>query len=52
MIQDVYHSQKASKYVTKKSEAKLVVLPHDVYAVKEADNIFTLFDTIIERLQK
>ncbi len=52
VIQDVYHSQKASKYVTKKSEAKLVVLPHDVYAVKEADNIFTLFDTIIERLQK
>jgi len=51
IIHDVYHSKRSSKYISEKSGAKFVVLPHDVNAVKEAKDIFSLFDTIVERLK-
>jgi|ERR1051326_2796166 zinc/manganese transport system substrate-binding protein len=50
IIQDVYNSQDASSYLSKRLGVKLIVLPHDVGAVKEADNVFSMFDEIVRRL--
>lgn len=50
IVQDVYHSSKTARYVSGKTGVKMIVLPHDVGAVKEAKDIFTLFDEITRRL--
>ncbi|MCP5107694.1 MAG: zinc ABC transporter solute-binding protein [bacterium] len=50
IVQDVYHSSKTARFVAGKTGAKVVIIPHDVGAVKEAVDIFALFDEIVRRL--
>jgi zinc/manganese transport system substrate-binding protein len=50
IFQDVYNNSKTAEYVSQKTGAKVVVIPHDVGAVKEASDIFALFDEIARRL--
>jgi zinc/manganese transport system substrate-binding protein len=50
ILQDVYNPQDAAQYLSKKLNAKLIIMPHDVGSVKEADNVFSVFDEIIRRL--
>ncbi|ACD67146.1 periplasmic solute binding protein [Sulfurihydrogenibium sp. YO3AOP1] len=52
ILQDVYHPIKPAKYLSEKTGLKIVVLPHDVGTVEEAKDIFSLFDTIVERMNK
>jgi zinc/manganese transport system substrate-binding protein len=50
ILQDVYHEKRTAEYVAKKLNARMVILPHDVGAVPEANNLFSLFDEILRRL--
>jgi zinc/manganese transport system substrate-binding protein len=50
IIQDVYHSSKTAQYISKTTGVKVVIIPHDIGAVKEATDIFSLFDEIVRRL--
>jgi zinc/manganese transport system substrate-binding protein len=50
ILQDVYHPDDASKLLAKKYGISLIKIPHDVGAVAEAKDIFTLFDEITRRL--
>lgn len=50
ILQDVYNPQDASEYLSKRLGIKMIILPHDVGAVKEANNITALFDEIIRRI--
>lgn len=50
IFQDVYNPQDASLYLAKKLNIKLVILPHDVGSVKEADNVFSVFDEIVRSI--
>jgi zinc/manganese transport system substrate-binding protein len=50
ILQDVYNPQDAALYLSNKLNVKLLILPHDVGAVKEADNVFSVFDEIVRRL--
>jgi zinc/manganese transport system substrate-binding protein len=50
ILQDVYNPQDASSYLSKRLDVKLIILPHDVGAVKEADNVFNVFNEIVRRL--
>jgi zinc/manganese transport system substrate-binding protein len=50
ILQDVYNPQDASTYLSKRLNVKLIVMPHDVGAVKEADNVFNVFSEIVRRL--
>lgn len=52
IIHDVYHPDDASRHLSRKHGIRLVVLPHDVGAVPEAKDIFSLFDEIVRRLAK
>lgn len=52
ILQDVYHERRTAQYVSSKTGAKVVVLPHDVGAVKEAKDLYSLFDQIVWRLQE
>lgn len=50
IIQDVYHSQKPAMFLSEKTGAKMLVIPHDVGSVPEVKDIFSLFDEIVRRL--
>jgi zinc/manganese transport system substrate-binding protein len=50
ILQDVYHSSKTARYVAGKTAAKVVIIPHDVGALKEVTDIFSLFDELVGRL--
>jgi zinc/manganese transport system substrate-binding protein len=50
VLQDVYHSSKTARYVAFKSAARVVIIPHDVGAVKEVTDIFSLYDELVRRL--
>ncbi len=50
ILQDVYNPQDASEYLSKRLGVKMIVLPHDVGAVKEADGIISLFDEMVRRM--
>jgi len=50
ILQDVYNPQDASLYLSKKLNIKLIIMPHDVGSVKQADNVFSVFDEIVRRL--
>jgi len=52
IIQDVYHSDEAARYIARETGARVVVLPHDVGSVKGSEDIFSLFDEIVRRLTK
>jgi zinc/manganese transport system substrate-binding protein len=50
ILQDVYNPQDASVYLSKRLNVKLIVMPHDVGAVQEADNVLNVFSEIVRRL--
>lgn len=50
IVQDVYHNSKTAKFVAARSGAVVKTIPHDVDAVEEARDIFSLFDEIVRRL--
>lgn len=50
IFQDIYHPQDPAEYLSSKTGLKVLKIPHDVNAVKEADNIFSLFNTIVDRI--
>jgi zinc/manganese transport system substrate-binding protein len=50
ILQDVYNPQDASSYLSKQLNVKLIIMPHDVGSIKEADNVFSVFDEIVRRL--
>ncbi len=50
ILQDTYHEKRSAKFLATRSGAKVVVLPHDIGAVKEADSLEKLFETYAERL--
>jgi zinc/manganese transport system substrate-binding protein len=52
ILQDVYHEKRTAQFVAQKLNAKMVILPHDVGAVPEAKDLFSLFDEILRRLSQ
>ena len=47
---DVYHAQKTGKFIASKTGAKVLVLPHDVDSVDEADTLEHFYDFIAGQL--
>jgi zinc/manganese transport system substrate-binding protein len=50
ILQDVYNPSDASRHLADKLGMKLIFLPHDIGAVREANDIFSLFDEIVRRM--
>jgi zinc/manganese transport system substrate-binding protein len=50
ILQDVYNPDDASRHLTERLGVKLILLPHDVGAVREAHNVVALFDELVRRL--
>ena len=50
IFQDVYHEKRSAQFISEKTGAKYIVLPHDVGAIPEAKDVFSLFEEIVRRL--
>ena len=50
ILQDVYNSTSASRYLARSTGAKLIKIPHDVRAVRNTGTIFKLFDELVRRI--
>ena len=50
ILQDVYHSKKTAKFISKKTDARLIVLPHDVGSVDLTNTLENFYNTIAKRL--
>jgi zinc/manganese transport system substrate-binding protein len=48
ILHDVYHSTKTAEFLVDKTGIKLMVVPHDVGAVTQADDLVSLFDTLTQ----
>ena len=51
ILQDVYHEKKSARWLSERTGAKVVILPHDVGSVKGAEDIISLFGEIVRRLK-
>ena len=50
ILQDVYHEKKTARFIAAKTGARVVVLPHDLGAVKGTDTLESFYGVIAERL--
>jgi zinc/manganese transport system substrate-binding protein len=50
ILQDVYHPDDASKYLTSKHKIKMIIIPHDLGSVNNTNTIFEFYDEIVRRL--
>jgi zinc/manganese transport system substrate-binding protein len=50
ILQDIYNPDEASRHLASKHGIRMIKLPHDVGAVREAEGVFSLFDEIVRRL--
>lgn len=49
-VRGVYNPNDPSQFVSQRTGIKLVTLPHDIGAVPEAKDLFSLYDSILRRL--
>jgi len=50
VLQDAYHEKRSAQFMAEKTGAKYVLFPHDLGAVSEAKDLFSLYEDIVRRL--
>lgn len=50
ILQDPYHEKKTATFIASKTGARVVILPHDVGALKGTESLEAFYNTIAERL--
>jgi zinc/manganese transport system substrate-binding protein len=50
ILHDVYHSSKCTKLISQKTDVPWIIIPHDVRAIKNVKDLFSLYDEIVNRL--
>ena len=51
IMHDVYHATKTAEFLKAKTGIRIVVLPHDVGAMRGAESLVSLFDTLVQSLR-
>ena len=51
IMHDVYHPSKTGEFIASKTGVKLAILPHDVDAMSNSNDLTALFDTFIQALR-
>jgi len=50
ILQDPYHEKKTAQFIAANTDAKVIMLPHDVGAVSGTKSLEAFYNTIAERL--
>lgn len=51
ILHDVYHSTKTAKYISQKTGIKVILMPHDIGALDEVQDLISLFDYLSDAVQ-
>ena len=50
ILQDVYHEKKTAKFIAAKTDARVVLLPHEVGSLKSADTLEHFYESMAESI--
>ncbi|HFD13777.1 MAG TPA: zinc ABC transporter substrate-binding protein [Epsilonproteobacteria bacterium] len=50
ILQDPYHEKKTARFIAEKTDAKVIILPHDVGSISGTKSLESFYTTIRERL--
>lgn len=51
ILHDVYHSTKTAEFISEKTDIKVVLMPHDIEALENIDNLVSLFDYLTSAIK-
>ena len=51
ILHDVYHSTKTADFISQKTGIKVVLMPHDIEALEDIDNLSALFDYLTSAIK-
>ncbi len=51
ILHDVYHSTKTAKYISSKTGIKVVLMPHDIGALEDIEDLTSLFDYLTSAIK-
>ena len=51
ILHDVYHSTKTAKFISDKSGIKIILMPHDIDALDDIDDLTSLFDYLTSAIR-
>ena len=51
ILHDVYHSTKTADFISQKTGIKVILMPHDIEALKNIDNLSALFDYLTSAIK-
>ena len=51
ILHDVYHSTKTADFISQKTGIKVVLMPHDIEALEDIDNLSALFDHLTSAIK-
>ena len=51
ILHDVYHSTKTAEFISEKTGIKVVLMPHDIEALENIDNLSSLFDHLTSAIK-
>lgn len=51
ILHDVYHSTKTAEFISEKTGIKVVLMPHDIEALENIDNLVSLFDYLTSAIK-
>ena len=50
IFQDIYHSKKVAKFIASKTDAKILLMPHDVGAIHDVKTLEELFEYLVNQV--
>jgi zinc/manganese transport system substrate-binding protein len=51
ILHDVYHSTKTADFISQKTGIKVILMPHDIEALENIDNLSALFDYLTSAIK-
>lgn len=51
ILHDVYHSTKTAEFISEKTGIKVVLMPHDIEALEDINNLVSLFDYLTSAIK-
>lgn len=51
ILHDVYHSTKTAEFISQKTGVPIIIMPHDIEALDEVENLVSLFDYLTSAIK-
>jgi len=51
IFHDVYHQTKSAKYISEKTDIKVILMPHDIGALEDIEDLKSLFNYLVDAIK-